>query len=106
KVAVNYFGSPAKADAVVASILCAGGVAAAFQADVRDEGQVTRMIEQVQSTLGPIDILVPNATGPQPFRELEELTWRDCLDQLEFFVKSPLLLTKAVLPGMRQRRFG
>ncbi len=106
KVAVNYFGSAAKADALVKRIQSTGGIAAAFQADVRDESQVARMVEQVQSTLGPIDILVPNATGPQPFRKLEELTWRDCLDQLEFFVKSPLLLTKAVLPGMKQRRFG
>src|SRR6202035_1895991 len=28
------------------------------------------------------------------------------LDQLEFFVKSPLLLLKQVLPGMRERGFG
>ena len=30
----------------------------------------------------------------------------DCLDQLEFFVKSPILFTKAVLPGMKSRRRG
>src|SRR5260370_22290693 len=38
--------------------------------------------------------------------KLDELTWRDCLNQLEFFVKSPLLLVKAVLPKMKQRRWG
>ena len=37
---------------------------------------------------------------------IEEQTWQSYLDQLEFFLKSPLLLTQAVLPGMRARRFG
>ena len=37
---------------------------------------------------------------------MEEQTWADYLDQLEFFVKSPLLLLKRVLPSMRQREFG
>jgi 3-oxoacyl-[acyl-carrier protein] reductase len=34
------------------------------------------------------------------------MTWRDCLDQLEFFVKSPLLLLKAVVDEMKARRSG
>ncbi len=64
------------------------------------------MVQEVQARFGPVDILVPNATGPQPFVPLEKLTWRACLDQLEFFVKSPLLLSKAVLGGMKHRRYG
>ena len=51
-------------------------------------------------------MLVVNATGPQPMLRIEEQNWRAYLDQLEFFVKSPLLLLQAVLPGMRARRFG
>jgi 3-oxoacyl-[acyl-carrier protein] reductase len=106
-VAVNYFGSPQKAAAVVAGIHKAGGVAEAFKADVRDEQQVTTLVEQVRAKLGgPIDILVINATGPQPFIPLEQLTWRHCLDQLEFFVKSPLLLVQAVVGPMKERRYG
>jgi len=53
-----------------------------------------------------VDVLVVNATGPQPFLSIEEQTWQSYLDQLEFFVKSPLLLLKQVLPGMKQRGFG
>jgi 3-oxoacyl-[acyl-carrier protein] reductase len=37
---------------------------------------------------------------------IEEQTWESYLDQLESFVKSPLLLLKQVLPGMRERGFG
>ena len=106
RVAVNYFGSPEKANRVVEDIRRGGGQAEAFKADVRDEGEVENLVRSAQQRFGPIDILVVNATGPQPFIKLEELTWRGCLDQLEFFVKSPLLLTKAVVGGMKQRRYG
>jgi 3-oxoacyl-[acyl-carrier protein] reductase len=73
---------------------------------VRDEAQVDKVVRDTTSRFGPVDILVVNATGPQPFIKLEELTWRTCLDQLEFFVKSPMLLTKAVVGSMKQRRYG
>ncbi|HMP16613.1 MAG TPA: SDR family oxidoreductase [Gemmatales bacterium] len=49
---------------------------------------------------------MPNGTGPQPFIKIEELTWQACLDQLEFFVKSPLLLVQATLPAMKKKRWG
>lgn len=105
-VAVNYFGSADKAGRVVEDIRRGGGRAEAFKADVREEGEVDQMVRAVQTSFGPVDILVINATGPQPFIKLEELTWRGCLDQLEFFVKSPLVLTKCVLAGMKERRYG
>ena len=106
-VGVNYFGSGGMAEDVVKSIRAAGGKAATFKADVRDEGQVKGMVESVEKQFGgPVDILVINATGPQPMLKLEELTWRACLDQLEFFVKSPVLLVQAVLPGMKRRKYG
>lgn len=105
-VAVNYFGSPQKAERVVAQIREAGGKAEALRADVRDEAEVTALVGRVEKALGPVDVLVVNATGPQPFIRIEDLTWQSCLDQLEFFVKSPLLLAKAVLGPMKARRAG
>lgn len=106
KTAINYFGSPQKARHVLEQIRRQGGSAEIFQADVRDESAVSSLVGQVTSQFGPIDILVVNATGPQPFIKLDDLTWRHCLDQLEFFVKSPVLLAKAVLPSMKERRHG
>jgi 3-oxoacyl-[acyl-carrier protein] reductase len=106
RTAINYFGSPQKARQVHEQISQAGGTAEVFQADVRDEASVADLVSQVTKAFGPIDVLVINATGPQPFIKLDELTWRHCLDQLEFFVKSPALLAKAVLPSMRERRSG
>jgi NAD(P)-dependent dehydrogenase (short-subunit alcohol dehydrogenase family) len=106
KVAVNFFAGADKANAVVASIREAGGIAQAFGADVRDEAQVDRLSREVTQSLGPIDILVVNATGEQPMLPIEEIDWRTCLNQLEFFVKSPLLLVKATLGGMKARKYG
>ena len=106
KVAVNYFGNPEGAGAVAKQIRDAGGEADVFKADVRDEGEVTRLVASIEKRFGSIDILVPNATGPQPFVKIEDLTWRICLDQLDFFVKSPILLTQAVVGQMKKKKYG
>ena len=37
---------------------------------------------------------------------MTEVAWADHAAQLEFFVKSPVLLGRAVLPGMQARRYG
>ena len=87
---------------VVQAIEAAGGRAAHFPADVTDEAAVAELVQAVTAALGPIGVLVLNATGPQPDAPLEEVGWQEHLDQLEFFVKSPVLLGRAVLPGMRE----
>ena len=106
KVAINYFGSQKLAQALVEQIRKSGGTAEAFKADVRDEREVAELVAQTKKAFGPIDILVINATGPQPFLTIEQLTWQGCLDQLEFFVKSPVLLMKAVVGSMKERKRG
>jgi 3-oxoacyl-[acyl-carrier protein] reductase len=106
QVAINYFRSADAAERLCERIRLSGGRAHAFRADVRHEEEIARLVGEVSSTLGEIDVVVPNATGPQPFLSIEEQTWEACLDQLEFFVKSPLLLVKQVLPGMKRRGFG
>jgi 3-oxoacyl-[acyl-carrier protein] reductase len=92
--------------AVVDEIQGAGGIAAAFTADVTDELQVVGLVAAVVDGLGPVDVLVLNATGPQPEAPLTEVSWEDHLAQLEFFVKSPVFLGRAVVPGMEARRWG
>jgi 3-oxoacyl-[acyl-carrier protein] reductase len=103
-VAVN--GLHADAYDVAAGIRATGGVADAFTADVTDELAVTELVAAVAARLGPVAVLVLYATGPQPEAPLAEVAWEDHLAQLEFFVKSPVLLGRAVLPAMRARRHG
>ena len=105
-VAVNYWDERGAVDALVGRIVDGGGHAAAFRADVTAESDVAELVAEVAATLGQVDVLVVNATGPQPEIALTDLTWRDVLAQLDFFAKSPLLLTQAVVPGMRERGWG
>jgi 3-oxoacyl-[acyl-carrier protein] reductase len=83
-----------------------GGTAEGFCADVTDEDQVAGLVAAITDALGPVDVLVLNATGPQPEAPVTEVAWADHVAQLDFFVKSPVLLGRAVLPGMQARRYG
>ncbi|MDU0203375.1 MULTISPECIES: SDR family oxidoreductase [Paenibacillus] len=106
-VAVNYAYSTQDAEETVRLITATGGSATAFRADITSEEEVNELVARVEQHFGRnIDILVNNATGPQPMLSIEESTWQTYLDQLEFFVKAPLLLAKAVLPGMKLKREG
>ena len=105
-VAVNGLRDDAQVEDVARAIRDDGGMADAFCADVTDEHQVTLLVAAIAERLGPVDVLVLNATGPQPEALLSEARWEDHLAQLRFFVKSPVLLGRAVVPGMQARRFG
>src|SRR5256886_11875954 len=105
-VAVNGLSGDGRTAEVVTDIRAGGGVADAFPADVTDERQAIELVAAVGDALGPIHILVLNATGPQPEAPLAQVSWPDHLAQLSFFVKSPVLLGPAVLPGMQAGRFG
>ena len=106
KIAVNYRRNAEMAEAAVDRIRSEGGDAEAFPADVTDEDGAADLVRRVVDRLGPVDILVLNATGPQPTYSIEELTWERMLDQLRFFAKSPMLLTQQVLGSMKERRSG
>ncbi len=105
-VAVNGLHGEAEALEVASSIRAGGGIADAFSADVTDERQAAGLVAAITDRLGPVDVLVLNATGPQPEGLVTDVGWADHLAQLNFFVKSPVLLGRAVLPGMQARRFG
>ena len=106
KVAINYYSRTEEANQLKSSIIDKGGIADVFKADITDETQVEQMCNDVVKTLGHVDILVVNATLVHVHKPIEELTWRDMLDHLEFFVKSPLLLVQQVLPSMKKNKYG
>jgi 3-oxoacyl-[acyl-carrier protein] reductase len=106
KVAVNYFANREGAERVCARIRENGGEAQALYGDVRRDEDIRRLVSEIKATFGEIDIAVMNATGPQPLLSIAEQTWQSYLDQLEFFVKSPLLILGHVVDGMIARGFG
>jgi 3-oxoacyl-[acyl-carrier protein] reductase len=91
---------------VVQAIRDAGGTADAFVGDVTDEAAVNELVSVIADRLGPVDVLVVNATGAQPDIPLTDTTWSDHLAQLLFFVASPVWTGRAVLEGMRERGWG
>ncbi|MCC5574961.1 SDR family oxidoreductase [Microtetraspora sp. AC03309] len=101
-VAVNYAHDTAGASAVVERIRAKGGSARLARFDVTTEESVRQGVAEI----GRVDAVVNNATGPQPMMPVEKQTWDDHLDQLRFFVKAPLLILQAVLPGMREAGAG
>jgi 3-oxoacyl-[acyl-carrier protein] reductase len=105
-VAVNGHGEDGRGDEVAHAIGVTGGEADSFEADVTDDGEVAQLVAAVTQRLGPIDILVVNATGPQPENRFIDVAWEDHLAQLDFFVRSPVLLARRIVPGMQSRRFG
>lgn len=105
RVAVNGIDA-AETDRVATSIRDAGGDANAYVFDVTESGHVADLVASVESDLGPIDVVVINATGPQPEAPIAEVGWDAYLDQLDFFVKSPILLGSHIIPGMIDRKFG
>lgn len=75
-VVVNFGGSVAAAEKVVAEIEGAGGTAIALQADVSDSAAVTALFDTAEARFGGIDILVNNA-GRAIRKPLAEFTDTD-----------------------------
>src|SRR5262245_25404802 len=81
-VAVNGRREDPVAGEVAGGIRAGGGVAEAFGGDVTDEGEVAELAAAVAERLGPVDVLVVNATGPQPDAPILDATWDRHLAQL------------------------
>ena len=81
-VAVNYHGSKADAETVVAEIEKAGGRAKAYQADVSDAVVVNQLVANIKADFGGLDILVNNAglVFRKRFSESTPEDWRKQID--------------------------
>ncbi|MFJ5791362.1 3-oxoacyl-[acyl-carrier-protein] reductase [Lysinibacillus sp. NPDC097162] len=105
KVIVNYSGSQAKAEEVVAAIQANGGEALAVQASVSKTEEVTALMDAAVKTFGSLDILVNNAgiTRDNLLMRMKEDEWDDVLNTN---LKGVFLCTKAVTRQMMKQRAG
>lgn len=106
KVALNYFNNSTRAEGTFKEFRKKGFQGMLTRADVTDPGSVENMVEEIYKHLGSIDIIVANATCDQPQKPVEEYAWAFFQKMIDYFVKSPYLLTRACLPEMKRRRFG
>jgi 3-oxoacyl-[acyl-carrier protein] reductase len=95
-VAVNYSGSKAAAEKLVAEIKAAGGKAVAAQADLSNPDSIGPLVETVAKQLGPINVLVNNA-GVYEFSPIEGVTPEHFSRQFNLNVLGLLLTTQAAL---------
>jgi 3-hydroxybutyrate dehydrogenase len=83
----------------------AGATALALTLDVADAASITAAVERTVHELGPVDVLVNNAGVAEsaPLARTDPELWER---HLQVNVTGPYLLTRAVLPGMLERRWG
>ncbi|MEG4589150.1 3-oxoacyl-ACP reductase family protein [Microcoleus sp. MOSTC5] len=106
KLALNYNNNLSRAESALAELQDLGCEAVLVKGDVTNEEDVTAIYEAIATQLGSVDILVLNATGNQPQIPFEEYTWQDFQTMIDFFIKSPFLLTRACLPAMKEKQWG
>ena len=105
KVAINYAGNTAKAEAVKAEIEQNGGEAILVQADVADSSAVEAMVTKVTEAFGQIDILVNNA-GITRDGLLMRMKEEDFDAVINTNLKGVFHCTKAVSKLMMKKRSG
>jgi NAD(P)-dependent dehydrogenase (short-subunit alcohol dehydrogenase family) len=76
-----------------------------FVADMARRDEVRKLARSAVEKLGKVDILVNNAgtNVPQPVDEIKDEDWDRVL---EINLNSVMALTRALVPGMKQRRWG
>jgi len=104
-VALGYQQDAAGAEETRAAVAALGRRALPLQADVADAAQVDAMVTRVQQELGPVDVLVNNA-GWAHFQDMDAITLEDWNRVIAVNLTSVFLVTRAVLPHMRQQRWG
>ena len=104
-VAVNYLSRDADANATAEAIRALGRRAVAVRGDVSSSADIRTMLSAVEAALGPVDVLVNNA-GRLRIESLEQMSEESWNEMIQVNLSSVFLMTHAVLPGMRARRWG
>lgn len=94
-----------KASAAASEVINAGGRATPFVADVRSPDEITRLVDDVTTTLGDIDILI-NSAGiwfPSPITEVSD---DQITDMIDVNLTASIRMVAAVAPSMVERRSG
>jgi 3-oxoacyl-[acyl-carrier protein] reductase len=100
RVAAHYSSGRNRAEEIAGEV---GGEA--FGADLARAEAAGELVEAVESSLGPIDVLVANA-GVSKVQEFEDVSVEDWDLLLNVNLRAPFFLAQRVLPGMRERGFG
>jgi 3-oxoacyl-[acyl-carrier protein] reductase len=105
KVAFTYISSEEKAKALEAELTANGGLAKGFKSDAGDFEQAQKLVDDVVTEFGTIDVLVNNAgiTRDTLLMRMTEQQWDEVINTN---LKSAFNLTKAVQKPMLKARYG
>ena len=104
-VVLHYYSGKERAEAAAQALSGQGCTVMTQQADLRDSVQVQQMIQRIEQTWGPVDILVNKAGVAQQmlFTDLTDADWRD---MFAVHVDGAFYCARAVLPAMIHQKQG
>lgn len=105
RIAFTYRQGGTPADATLALVRVHDPDAVAIAADFSDPAAAAAVVRSAEAARGPIDVLV-HAVGPIVVKRFARSTPDDYRLMTEANFGSAVALAFAVLPGMRERRFG
>lgn len=105
-VVFNFARDDAKAENTFHEYVQLGYQGLLVKADVSSAVGVEYLVSETLKKYNSIHILIPNATPDQPQHPISDYSWEHYERMLQFFVKSPYYLCKAVLPIMKAQKWG
>ena len=106
RVAINYYNNSERAEKTLADFKADNIECMLVRGNVIDEQSVDDIFTQIESQFGAVDIFVANATPDQPHKAIEDYDWDFYQSMLDFFIKSPFLLTRRAMPHMKSQKWG
>jgi len=94
------------AEETATEIAGAGGTARGYACDIRDTAQVGDVVGRIERDLGAVDICVNNAGMIYTVGQLKDMRDEDWEFNLAVNLTGTMKVTRAVFPGMRERRWG
>ena len=94
------------AEAAAKEIGDKGGTARGYECDIRDTTRVQDVVARIERDLGPVDICVNNAGMIYTVGQLKDMRDEDWEFNLSVNLTGTFKVTRAVFPGMRERRWG
>ena len=83
-----------------------GGAARGYECDIRDSARVADVVARIERDLGSVDICVNNAGMIYTVGQVKDLRDEDWEFNLSVNLTGTMKMTRAVFPGMRERRWG
>jgi len=96
----------AKSLAQKGASVCSHGFKGEYAADVRDEGELSRLITKIISQFNRLDVVINSLVTPIKIASLDKKTWQDFLDQFSVQLKAGVDLLKYVVPQMQKQQGG